>query len=75
MAKLVQIRNVPDEVHAVLAARAAEAGVSLADFLRGELSRMARRPSLEEFLARLEYEEPVADGPATPALLKEARRE
>ena len=75
MAKLVQIRNVPDEVHAVLAARAAEAGVSLADFLRGELSRIARRPSLEAFLARLEDEQPVPDGPATPRLLEEARRQ
>jgi hypothetical protein len=55
-------------------ARAAEAGVSLADFLRGELSRIARRPSLEAFLARLENEEPVPDGPATSQLLEEARR-
>lgn len=37
--KMVQIRDVPDDVHAELRRRAAAAGLSLSDFARQELSR------------------------------------
>ncbi len=50
--KTVQIRDLDDEVYAGLARRAAEAGVSVPELLRVEATRLAARPSLEEWLAR-----------------------
>lgn len=52
MARNVQIRDVPDDVHATLKARAAAAGMSLSDYLRSELERVAARPSIAEVLER-----------------------
>lgn len=52
MPKNVQIRNVPDEVHRTLRQRAARAGMSLSDFLLGELIRVAERPPVADVLAR-----------------------
>ncbi len=53
MSKMIQIRNVPDGVHATLKARAALAGQPLTEFLLAEIRRVAERPSAEELAARL----------------------
>ena len=53
MSKMIQIRNVPDAVHATLKARAALAGVPLTDFLLAELRRVAELPTGAELAARL----------------------
>jgi glutathione S-transferase len=50
--KTVQIRDLADDVYAALVRRAAEAGLTVPDLLRREATRLARRPSLEEWLAR-----------------------
>jgi plasmid stability protein len=52
VAKAIQIRDVPDDVHATLRVRAAQAGLSLSDFLREELAGIARRPTVSDVLAR-----------------------
>jgi plasmid stability protein len=52
MGRNIQVRDVPDEVHRVLATRAASAGVSLTAYLRAELTRMAERPLVADVLAR-----------------------
>ncbi len=49
---MLQVRDVPDDVHAELRRRAAAAGMSLSDFARQELSRVARRPALADLLDR-----------------------
>ena len=49
----VLIRDVPENVHARLQARAEEHGQSLQQYLTGELRRLAERPSMEEVLARI----------------------
>ena len=49
----VQIKNVPHDVHRVLRRRAADAGQSLQEYLRGRIVEEARRPTLEEALARV----------------------
>ena len=59
MPKMIQIRNVPDQVHRTLKARAAGAGMSLSDYLREELERLANVPTLEEWFRRVEAREPV----------------
>jgi plasmid stability protein len=50
--KTIQIRNVPDTVHATLRARAAGAGVSLSDYALAELQRVAQRPPVSDVLQR-----------------------
>ncbi|MGH4021596.1 MAG: FitA-like ribbon-helix-helix domain-containing protein [Pseudonocardiaceae bacterium] len=49
---MLQVRNVPDELHEVLRRRAAESGLSLSDFVLRELQRLASRPPLAEVLER-----------------------
>jgi plasmid stability protein len=52
MTKMLQVRDVPDDVHAELRRRAANAGMSLSEFALQELTRLARRPSVAELLDR-----------------------
>lgn len=56
---MIQIRNVPDELHGELKARAALAGLSLSDYLLQEVRRLAERPSPDELRARLRERRPV----------------
>jgi plasmid stability protein len=55
----VQIRDVPDEALAVLKRRASASGVSLSQYLREMLSRMASRPTIDELQAEIQREPPV----------------
>ena len=48
----VQIKDVPDDVHAVLRRRAADAGMSLQEYLRSRLIDEGSRPTLDEVLQR-----------------------
>ena len=50
MAKTIQIRDVPDGVHAELRTRAAVAGMSLSDYMLREATRIAGRPPLADVL-------------------------
>jgi antitoxin FitA len=59
MSKMVQIRNMPDEMHRVLKSRAAAQGMSLSDYLLQELRKSAEVPTIEEWLARVRSREPV----------------
>jgi antitoxin FitA len=59
MGVLVQIRDVPEETHRILKARAALQGVSLSEYLRGMLTRAASRPTPEELAARIASRGPV----------------
>ena len=59
MSTMIQIRNVPDELHRKLKSRAALAGVSLSDYLLSEARRAAERPTPEEVRRRLESRAPV----------------
>jgi antitoxin FitA len=49
----VLVRDLPENVHAQLVARAEERGQSLQQFLAAELRRLAERPSMDEVLARI----------------------
>jgi antitoxin FitA len=53
MTVMIQIRNVPEALHRQLKSRAALAGMSLSDYLLGELRQVAERPTLAELRARL----------------------
>lgn len=52
MPKTIQIRDLDDADYAALARHAAEAGVSIPELLRREVSRLAARPTMQEWLSR-----------------------
>ena len=60
MPKMIQVRNVPDNLHRTLKAQAALAGMSLSDFLLAEIRRVAERPTLAELRERLRRRSRVA---------------
>ena len=53
MTKMIQIRNVPDDVHREITARADKAGMTLSDFLKQELDRIVATPPIEDLMARI----------------------
>jgi plasmid stability protein len=56
---LIQIRNVPDDVHRTLKTRAAAEGTSLSDYVLREVTRVARTPTPEELDARIRARAPA----------------
>jgi hypothetical protein len=62
MSVMIQIRNVPDEIHRTLKSRAAKQGMSLSEYLLAELRQMAELPTLEEMRERLRSRSPVDPG-------------
>jgi len=53
MAKMIQIRNVPQDVHRTLKVRAAQAGMTLSDYLLAEVQQLASQPTIEELTERI----------------------
>ena len=51
----LQVKGVPDEVHAVLRRRAALAGQSLQEYMLSVLQEFASTPTLDEVLDRIEH--------------------
>ncbi len=70
---MLQIKDVPDDVHRVLKARAALAGLSLTEYARNTLEQAARRPSRDELVADLSRIEPVALGESAAQALAHLR--
>jgi antitoxin FitA len=60
------IRDVPDETRDELAARAARAGQSLQEYVRGQLNELARRPSPDALWDRVQHRL-LATGSRLPA--------
>ena len=50
----IQVRDVPDDVHRTFRRRAAEAGMSLQEFVLAELTRAARRRTPAEVVVEVE---------------------
>jgi plasmid stability protein len=73
MGTLIQIKDVPEDVHAVLKSRAALAGVSLSEYVRGELARVAGRPTPEEFIARVRARGPAELGEPSEVTIRRLR--
>ena len=74
MTVMIQIRNVPAELHRRLKSRAALAGMSLSDYLLGEIRQTAERPTLDELRVRLESRSPILSS-LTPAQAIRAERD
>jgi len=50
MSKMIQIRNVPDDLHRTLKVRAAKAGMTLSGYLLSEIEQVTEKPTLAEMM-------------------------
>jgi plasmid stability protein len=73
MSKMIQIRNVPDDVHRTVKKRAAEAGMTLSDYLLRDIMRAARRPTFDEIVREVDEDGPVDLPEDSAALIRELR--
>lgn len=51
MSKMIQVRNVPDDVHRTLKTRAAAEGLSLSDYIKRDLEDLAKQATIEDVFA------------------------
>lgn len=59
MSKMIQVRNVPDEMHRALKMRAVEEGMTLSDLIKRELGTLTtEKSSLDEIDARVKARGP-----------------
>ena len=73
MSKMIQVRDVPDQVHRTLKARAAREGMSLSDFIKRELAHAAERPSMREWLDRTKELKPIQSTRSAAQVIRELR--
>jgi antitoxin FitA len=75
MSKMIQVRDVPDSVHGTLKSRAAREGMSLSDFIKRELERVAQRPTMLEWLERMQQTKPIQSKRTAAQVIRELREE
>ncbi len=76
MSKMIQVRNVPDDVHSELKLRALNEGMSLSDFCKRELEKLTTKMSKAEMADRFYNRKPRSTGIRTAdtvALIREMR--
>jgi plasmid stability protein len=73
MGVLVQIRDVPEDVHHTLKARAALSGISLSEYVRGVLARTAARPTPAELASRIKARGAAAPSQPSEITVREIR--
>jgi hypothetical protein len=73
MAKMIQVRHVPDSLHRRLTSLARQSRMSLSDYLLVEMQRSSERPAPAEILARLSKLRPVATRSTILRMLCEER--
>lgn len=69
----VQIRNVPEDLHRKLRARAALEGTTVSDLLLRELRRFLDRPSKQEVLARISNRDSVSTAESSADAVRAGR--
>ncbi len=72
---MIQVRDVPEDVHGTLKSRAAREGMSLSDFIKRELERLAMRPTMQEWLERTQQAKPVPAKRTGAQIIRELRDE
>ena len=72
--KMIQIRNVPDDLHRALKVRAAREGRTLSDLILSDLPRLADKPSAEDVMTRIRSRAPVGGPPASELIAAERDR-
>lgn len=75
MSKMIQVRDVPDSLHGTLKSRAAREGMSLSDFIKRELERVAERPTMREWLEDTQRAKPIPSKRTAAQVIRELREE
>lgn len=70
--KMIQVRNVPDDLHRSLKERAARDGTTMSDLILNDLPRLAHRPSPAQLLERIQGRAAVG-GPPAADLVRDER--
>lgn len=73
MSRMIQVRDVPENVHGTLKARAAREGMSLSDYLKRELERVAERPTMREWLERTASSKPLRSKKTAAQVIRDLR--
>ena len=71
--KMIQVRNVPDEIHRELKVRAARQGVSLSDYVLELARRDVSRPTMEDWLARIDARPLIESDVSVEHIIRESR--
>lgn len=70
---MIQVRNVPDEIHRELKVRAARQGVSLSDYVLELARRDVERPTMQEWLDRVRAKPRVESDISAAEIIREHR--
>jgi plasmid stability protein len=73
MSKMIQVRDVPEQLHSTLKARAAKEGTSLSDFIKRELERTAERPTMREWLELTQRAKPIPTKRSAAQVVRQLR--
>jgi antitoxin FitA len=73
MSSMIQIRNVPVELHRAAKAKAALAGLTLSEYALQALAREVARPTVAEIAARIRLLEPLDEAPPAEELVASGR--
>ncbi len=73
MSSMIQIRNVPQEIHRQLKVSAALSGMSMSEYILQELKKFLKRPTREELLERLAKLPEVKLHPSPAEVIRAAR--
>ncbi|MGE4425292.1 MAG: hypothetical protein AB7G37_02435 [Solirubrobacteraceae bacterium] len=68
---MIQVRNVPDDLHRALRARAHQEGTTLSELIARELPRIARTMTWEDVFAAIDEAGPVGGPPAADLIRRD----
>jgi antitoxin FitA len=75
MTKTLQIRDVPDDVHATVRSRAAREGLSVSEYLLRQITELAEQPTVAEVLERARQRSGGVSVQDIVAVIREGRGE
>ncbi len=73
MSAMIQIRDVPDDLHRTLKKQADDRGMTLSGYIKAELELLAQRPTWDELVKRIESRPAQAHSQDTVSILRELR--
>lgn len=70
---MIQIRDVDESLHGILKSRAAREGMNLSDYLKQELTEIANRPTMREWLMQVGGDSPIETKRRAAEVIREIR--
>ncbi|WP_120006107.1 FitA-like ribbon-helix-helix domain-containing protein [Nesterenkonia muleiensis] len=70
---MIQLRNVPEDMHRELKARAAQRGMTLSEYATRELQKVLEIPNRQEIIKRVAALTPVVTTLPAAEVIREAR--